>query len=75
MLIKPDAMRRGLAGEIISRLESKGLKIVAMKMLRMNNALAQRHYAVHKDKPFFNELVDFVTLVRSLLWFYREITR
>lgn len=61
MLIKPDAMRRGLAGEIISRLEDKGLKIVAMKMLRMNNALAQRHYAVHKDKPFFNELVDFVT--------------
>jgi nucleoside-diphosphate kinase len=61
VLIKPDAMQRGLAGEIISRLESKGLKIVAMKMLRMDKTLAQRHYAVHKDKPFFNELVDFVT--------------
>ncbi len=61
MLIKPDAMERGLAGEIISRLESKGLKIVAMKMLRMDKALAQRHYAVHKNKPFFNELVDFIT--------------
>ncbi len=61
VFIKPDAMQRGLAGEIISRLESKGLKIVAMKMLRMDKALAQRHYAVHKDKPFFNELVDFVT--------------
>lgn len=61
VFIKPDAMQRRLAGEIISRLESKGLKIVAMKMLRMDKALAQRHYAVHKDKPFFNELVDFVT--------------
>lgn len=61
VFIKPDAMQRGLAGEIISRLENKGLKIVAMKMLRMDKALAQRHYAVHKDKPFFNELVDFVT--------------
>lgn len=61
MLIKPDAMQRGLAGEIISRLESKGLKIVAMKMLRMDKALAHRHYAVHKNKPFFNKLVDFIT--------------
>lgn len=61
VFIKPDAMQRGLAGEIISRLENKGLKIVAMKMLRMDKALAQRHYAVHKDKPFFNELVDFTT--------------
>ena len=61
VLIKPDAMERGLAGEIISRLENKGLKIVAMKMLRMDKALAQQHYAVHKNKPFFNELVDFIT--------------
>lgn len=61
VLIKPDAIQRGLAGEIISRLENKGLKIVAVKMLCMDKALAQRHYAVHKDKPFFNELVDFTT--------------
>lgn len=61
VLIKPDAIQRGLAGEIISRLENKGLKIVAVKMLCMDKALAQRHYAVHKDKPFFNELVDFIT--------------
>ena len=77
VLIKPDAMRRGLAGEIISRLESKGLKIVAMKMLRMNNALAQRHYAVHKDKPFFNELVDFVTsgpIIAMVLQGYNAVT-
>jgi len=61
VLIKPDAIQRGLAGEIISRLERKGLKIVAMKMLQMDKGLAQRHYAIHKDKAFFNELVDFIT--------------
>jgi nucleoside-diphosphate kinase len=61
VLIKPDAVQRGLAGEIISRLERKGLKIVAMKMLHMDRALAQRHYAVHKGKAFFDGLVDFIT--------------
>jgi nucleoside-diphosphate kinase len=61
VLIKPDAVQRGLAGEIISRLERKGLKIVAMKMLHMDKKLAQRHYAVHKGKPFFNDLVRFIT--------------
>ena len=61
VLIKPDAIQRGLAGEIISRLERKGLTIVAMKMLQMDKSLAQRHYAIHKDKPFFTELVDFIT--------------
>ena len=61
VLIKPDAIQRGLAGEIISRLEKKGLKMVAMKMLRMDKDLAQRHYAVHKGKAFFNDLVNFIT--------------
>ncbi len=61
VLIKPDAMQRHLAGVIISRLEKRGLKIVAMKLLRMDKALAQKHYAVHKDKPFFNDLVEFIT--------------
>ena len=61
VLIKPDAMQRGLAGMIISRLERRGLKVIAMKMLQMDNALAQRHYAVHKDKAFFNDLVEFIT--------------
>ena len=60
VFIKPDAIQRGLAGEIISRLERKGLTIVAMKMLQMDKSLAQRHYAIHKDKPFFTELVDFI---------------
>jgi nucleoside-diphosphate kinase len=61
VLIKPDAVQRGLAGEIISRLEKKGLKIVAMRMLRMDEALAQRHYAIHNGKPFYQDLVRFIT--------------
>jgi len=61
VLVKPDAMQRGLAGVIISRLERRGLKIVAMKMLQMDNTLAQRHYAIHQGKAFFNDLVEFIT--------------
>jgi len=61
VLIKPDAVQRGLAGEIISRLEKKGLEIVAMKMLHMDRNLAQRHYAIHKGKAFFDDLVSFIT--------------
>jgi len=61
VLIKPDAVQRGLTGEIIARLERKGLKIVAMKMLHVDKALAQRHYAIHKGKAFFDDLVDFIT--------------
>ena len=61
VLIKPDAVQRGLAGEIISRLEKKGLSIVAMKMLHMDRALAQRHYAVHTGKAFFDDLLHFIT--------------
>ena len=61
VLIKPDAMQRGLAWEILSRFERRGLKIIALKMLRMDEALAKHHYAIHKDKPFFEGLVDFIT--------------
>lgn len=61
VLIKPDAVQRGLAGTIISRLERRGLRIAAMKMIQMDKALAQRHYAVHQNKPFFNDLVKFIT--------------
>ncbi len=61
VLIKPDAIQRGLAGEIISRLEEKGLKIVAMKMVHMDKNLAQRHYAIHEGKTFFDDLVNFIT--------------
>jgi nucleoside-diphosphate kinase len=61
VLIKPDAMQRNLAGKIISRLEEAGLKLSALKMLRMDKELAQRHYAIHKDKPFFANLVSYIT--------------
>jgi nucleoside-diphosphate kinase len=61
VLVKPDGVKRGLIGEIISRLEKKGLKIVAMRMLQMDKSMARRHYAVHEGKPFFAGLVDFIT--------------
>lgn len=61
VLIKPDAMQRGLAGTIISRIEKQGLKSVALKMLHMDEALARRHYAVHAGKPFFEDLIEFIT--------------
>jgi len=61
VLVKPDGVQRGLAGEIISRLERKGLKITALKMLQMDRAMAERHYDVHRDKPFFSSLVEFIT--------------
>jgi len=61
VLIKPDAIQRGLAGTIITRLEKQGLKLVALKMLHMNKALAKRHYAIHADKSFFNDLVDYIS--------------
>lgn len=61
VLIKPDAMQRGLAGEIISRLERRGLRIVAMRLLWMDRELASRHYAEHVGKPFYQSLVEFIT--------------
>ncbi len=61
VFIKPDGVRRGLVGEILRRFEQKGLRIVAMKMLTMDRDLAERHYAPHKGKPFFEELIRFIT--------------
>jgi nucleoside-diphosphate kinase len=61
VLIKPDAMERGLAGAIMSRLQGEGLKLVALRMLQMDKSLAERHYAVHKGKPFFKDLVGYIT--------------
>ena len=61
VLIKPDGVKKGLIGEIISRLEKKGLTIAAMRMLQMDKSLARKHYAVHDGKPFFAGLVDFIT--------------
>ena len=61
VLIKPDAMQRGLAGEILSRLERRGLKIVALRLLQVDDTLARRHYAEHEGKPFLEGLVRFIT--------------
>lgn len=61
VLIKPDGVKRQICGEILTRYERKGLIIKAMKLLQTPKELAQKHYAEHKDKPFFGELVDFIT--------------
>ncbi len=61
VLIKPDAIQRGLAGTIIARLEKRGLRLVALKMLHMDKTLAKRHYAIHTDKPFFEGLVKYIS--------------
>ena len=61
LIVKPDAVRRGLIGEIISRVEHKGLGIEEMRLMRIDRDLAERHYAEHVEKPFFGELVDFIT--------------
>jgi len=61
ILVKPDAFARGLTGEIIARFERKGLKIVALKHMTVTEDLAKQHYAEHDGKPFFGELVEFIT--------------
>lgn len=61
VMVKPDGVQRGLVGEVVSRLERKGLKIVAMKMLWIPKEMAENHYAEHKEKPFFSALVDYIT--------------
>ena len=61
VLVKPDGVRRGLAGEVISRLEQKGLTLVAMELRTLDRATAEEHYGEHSSRPFFGELVDFIT--------------
>ena len=61
ILVKPDAFARGLTGEIVARFERKGLRIVAMRHMQMDRSLAEQHYAEHEGKPFYGELVDFIT--------------
>lgn len=59
-MIKPDGVRRNLVGEVISRVEEKGFEITKIKMMMISKSLAEEHYGEHKDKPFFNDLVDFI---------------
>jgi nucleoside-diphosphate kinase len=76
ILVKPDAFARGLTGEVIARFERKGLGIVALKHMQMERDLAERHYAEHREKPFFGDLVEFITsgpLVALVLEGYEAI--
>ena len=61
VIVKPDAVQRGLIGEIVTRFERRGLRIAALKMLHIDKALAQRHYAVHEGKPFYEKLIGYIT--------------
>jgi len=61
IVVKPDAFERGLTGEVLARFERKGLRIVALRQLQIDEDFAGRHYAEHTDKPFFGELVEFIT--------------
>jgi nucleoside-diphosphate kinase len=76
ILVKPDAFERGLTGEIVARFERKGLKIVAIKHMVLQRDLAEEHYAEHKEKPFFGDLVEFITggpLVAMVLEGYEAV--
>lgn len=61
VMIKPDGVRRGLVGEVIGRIERRGLTLAELKLLRPSRALAEEHYGVHRDKPFFDGVVSFIT--------------
>jgi nucleoside-diphosphate kinase len=76
ILVKPDAFERGLTGEILARFERKGLRIVAMKHMTVEKDLAEEHYAEHRERPFFGDLVEFITggpLVALVLEGYEAI--
>ena len=76
ILVKPDAFERGLTGEIIARFERKGLRLAAMKLMTVERELAERHYAEHSEKPFFGDLVEFITggpLVAFVLQGYEAV--
>src|SRR5918997_910091 len=77
ILVKPDAFSRGLTGEVIARFERKGLRIVALKQMQVERDLAERHYEEHREKPFFGELVEFITggpLVAMVLQGHEAVT-
>lgn len=74
VLVKPDGLQRGLVGEIIRRIEARGLKLIALKLIQITPELANSHYAEHKGKPFFDGLVTFITStpVVAMIWEGRE---
>ncbi|MDA8206429.1 MAG: nucleoside-diphosphate kinase [Thermaerobacter sp.] len=74
VMVKPDGVRRGLVGEVVHRFEQKGLKLKAMKLIQVTSDLAREHYAEHREKPFYPELVSFITSGPSvpMVWEGRE---
>lgn len=70
VLVKPDAVQRGLIGEVIGRLERRGLRLVAARFVQVDRSLAERHYAVHKGKPFYDGLISYITSspVMAMVW-------
>jgi nucleoside-diphosphate kinase len=70
ILVKPDGVQRGLVGEIVNRFERRGLKLAGMKFLQMSRELAETHYAVHKERPFYNSLVEYIISgpVVAMVW-------
>jgi len=70
VLVKPDAVQRGLIGEVIARLERRGLRLVAAKFMMVSRELAEKHYAVHKGKPFYEKLIHYITSgpVMAMVW-------
>ena len=70
LMVKPDGVQRNLVGEIVSRFESKGYQLVGAKLMQITQELAEQHYGEHKERPFFGELVDFITSgpVFAMVW-------
>jgi nucleoside-diphosphate kinase len=70
VLVKPDGVQRGLVGEVVSRLEHRGLRLVAAKFMRVSRQLAETHYAIHKGKPFYDGLISYITSapVMAMVW-------
>ncbi len=77
VMVKPDGVQRGLIGEIVSRFEHRGLKLVGAKALQLDEELASQHYGEHRDKPFFDGLVEFITSapVFAMVWEGKDATR
>jgi nucleoside-diphosphate kinase len=77
VMIKPDAVQRGLIGQIISRFEDRGFTLVGAKFMQIDDDLAREHYAEHEDKPFFEDLVSFITAgpVMAMVWEGKDVTR
>ena len=77
VMVKPDGVQRGLVGEVLSRLEERGLKLVAAKFMQIDRELAEEHYGEHEGKPFFEGLVEFITSgpVMAMVWEGQDATR